>query len=95
MLELADLQQERGMEKGGLFVKAEPMPISLNSTGVTITNVTNNFKKINVTITGVTNTKVYITNATNNFTNTNATITKVFTKTNITTTKVTITGIVL
>ena len=54
LYEEADLQQERGMEKGGLFVKAEPIPISLNSTNVTSTDVTNNnFTKINITITKV------------------------------------------
>ena len=37
------------MVKGGLFVKAEPMPISLNRTNVTITNATTNFIKNNVT----------------------------------------------
>ena len=43
LFEVTDLQQERGMVKGGLFVKAEPIPISLNRT-----SVTNNFTSTNM-----------------------------------------------
>ena len=45
--EVIYLQQESGMVKGGLFVKAEPIPISLNSR----TNVTTNFTISKVTST--------------------------------------------
>ena len=48
--EVIYLQQDSGMVNGGLFVKAEPIPISLKSS----TNVTNNFTISNVTINGIT-----------------------------------------